>query len=54
MATYKLTNTAVKNAKLTKEGKPVKLFDGGGLYLHVKAKESIGVMLLSLKRSRKP
>ena len=37
MATYKLTNTAVKNAKPTKEGKPVKLFDGGGLYLHVKA-----------------
>ncbi len=36
MPTYKLTNTAVKNAKPKPDGKPVKLFDGGGLYLHVK------------------
>ncbi len=30
-----LTNIAVKNAKPTAEGKPVKITDGGGLYLLV-------------------
>lgn len=34
--TRKLTDTKVKAAKPKKDGKPLNLTDGGGLYLHVK------------------